>query len=115
METTKERRKQYHYYVTSKEYEQIRQLAARVAIPEAAVVRICVLAVANTPILEYIFDDDVLLKADSLSLLKYSPTLRIINEAMKQLGKQGVHVDVSEFICKEMNWKVKKTKRKVMN
>ena len=112
METTKERRKQYHYYVTSKEYEQIRQLAARVAIPEAAVVRICVLAVDNTPILEYIFDDGVLLKADSLSLLKYSPTLRIINEAMKQLEKQGVHVDVSELICKEMNWKVKKQREK---
>lgn len=106
MESKKEKRKQFHYYVTNEEYKQIQGLAARVAMPEAAVVRTCVLAVANTPALEYIFDDGVLLKADTKSLLRYSPTLRIIDEVMNLLEKQGIVIDYDELLSSEM--KIKK-------
>lgn len=105
MESKKEKRKQYHYYVTNEEYKQIQGLAARVAMPEAAVVRACVLAVANTPALEYIFDDGVLLKANTKSLLKYSPTLQIIDEVMKLLEKQGIVVDYDELLSNGMMFK----------
>lgn len=101
MEMLKEKRKQHHYYVTSEEYKQIEDLAKRVGRTEASIVRDCVLAVASTPLLEYIFDDGVLLKADAKSLLKYSPTLRIIQEITKQLEAQGIQINVDELLTRQ--------------
>lgn len=92
------------------ESAKIRNLASRVGLQEAVIVRICALVVANTPMLEYIFDDHALRKAISLSSLRYSPTLRSIDGAMKKLEQQGIQIDASELICKAMNWRIKKIK-----
>ncbi|MEG0359911.1 MAG: hypothetical protein RR598_11650 [Anaerorhabdus sp.] len=94
----KKLRQQYHYYVTQDEYLQIKELAMRLQKPEASTVRTCVLAVANDPVLEYIFDDGVLLKPSASELSLQSKSLQIIKKVLEQLEHQGISIDFDEFV-----------------
>lgn len=99
-------RRQYHYYATQDEYLQIQELAKRVSKPEASTVRTCVLAVANDPVLEYIFDDGVLLKPTANQLSLQSKSLQIIKKVLDQLENQGISINFDEFVEEMANHEI---------
>ena len=93
MENTAKYDRQQRYYVTEEQDAIIGNLAKRIGVSKSKCVRICMVTIAENPVLEYIISNGVLLNTCDEAFYYYLSMIEVIDEALERLEKQGIDIE----------------------
>ena len=94
MENTAKYDRQQRYYVTEEQDAIIGNLAKRIGVSKSKCVRICMVTIAENPVLEYIISNGVLLNTCDEVFYYYLSMIEVIDEALERLEKQGIDIEI---------------------
>ncbi len=94
MKQKKAIKKKRVYYSSDQDEAKILALAERMDISKSSCVKRCMLAISETPILEYIIKHGVLLNTCAESLLYYLTMIEIVEKVINQLKRQGIEIEL---------------------
>lgn len=108
MKKADEKSKQRHYYTTDVEDEMINNLAKRIGVNKSKCVKLCMVSIAENPILEYVISNGVLLNTSTEVFNYYLSMLQLIDDTLSQLAKQGI--DIESYMTTVSTFEIKKFK-----
>ena len=94
MENTMKHAQPQRYYVTKEQDAIIGSLAKRIGVSKSKCVRICMVTIAENPVLEYIISNGVLLNTCDEVFYYYLSMIEVIDEALERLEKQCIDIEI---------------------
>lgn len=87
-------KKKRMYYASDEDEAKILALAERMDMPKSRCVKRCMLAISETPILEYVMKHGVLLNTCAESFLYYLTMIEVVDKVIDQLKRQGIEIEL---------------------